>query len=558
MTTPNFTPDVPQWNEPMRYDIPYSNGCAGCPRLFIGTRWIGEICGAIYLGHDSEKYAARIVSLWNEAIVTPAPAATDAGEVRYACSKLAALGDTVKFLRIDDGLRLKVVKVRDDGMCELEYFDGGFFDSVDANQLEFVPEIPPATTPKYDGLPEFPTPAQRIDDALPYFREWLTNPEGTDGCYMECLHSGEIVAHFSDMNDALAFQAMAAAYEKAIGLLERVESPPDMNWFKELWSLTGEHMVLTEEGWIPAECNTREHTGSDPADVLDEVNKPIETDAAGNALSNSPETDEQRASRILGDPMRRVEMNTRDETPAHPVCRGCNQPLKAENAWISDGCPCNNPRGINHGLVPKECCTCDECSPQHAASSDVEQTYEQARADLTAAGISMTEFNKRLHKMIDKWETHWRRNAEQRDAEAEKYASGIPDNLKGFVALVEYACTVQRNSVLGGEPYVVVDVDGIIVATGLTAIEAMRRAIYKIETGEDVPDMEKLMQAKEANRTNTQLPADRESGAVQTRAAVNSHTTQPEVAVEQQASGVEGFQPEAGSRRTRRIPRIRT
>jgi len=49
-------------------------------------------------------------------------------------------------------------------------------------------------------------------------------------------------------------------------------------------------------------------------------------------------------------------------TPAHPVCRGCNQPLKAENAWMSDGCPCNNPRGINHGLVPKEVCTCDECA----------------------------------------------------------------------------------------------------------------------------------------------------------------------------------------------------
>lgn len=49
-------------------------------------------------------------------------------------------------------------------------------------------------------------------------------------------------------------------------------------------------------------------------------------------------------------------------TIAHPVCRGCNQPLKAENAWMSDGCPCNNPRGINHGLVPKEVCTCDECA----------------------------------------------------------------------------------------------------------------------------------------------------------------------------------------------------
>lgn len=114
MTTPNFTPDVPQWNEPMRYEIPYSNGCAGCPRLFIGTRWIGEVCGAIYLGHDSEKYAARIVSLWNEAIATPVPAATDAGEVqattpkwpRYAKSEFG----TIYMQRIEDDDWISVKK----------------------------------------------------------------------------------------------------------------------------------------------------------------------------------------------------------------------------------------------------------------------------------------------------------------------------------------------------------------------------------------------------------------------------------------------------------------
>ncbi len=72
-------------------------------------------------------------------------------------------------------------------------------------------------------------------------------------------------------------------------------------------------------------------------------------------------------------------------TPAHPVCRGCNQPLKAENAWMSDGCPCNNPRGINHGLVPKGVCTCDECSPQPtAAERDVppENDVESRTSDL--------------------------------------------------------------------------------------------------------------------------------------------------------------------------------
>lgn len=29
------------------------------------------------------------------------------------------------------------------------------------------------------------------------------------------------------------------------------------------------------------------------------------------------------------------------------VCKGCGQPLKAENAWMEDGCPCNSPKGCN-------------------------------------------------------------------------------------------------------------------------------------------------------------------------------------------------------------------
>lgn len=66
-------PEVPQWSEPMRYDVPQSNGCAGCPRLFVGTKWVGEICGAVYLGHNSVKYAERIVALWNDDIARHAP-----------------------------------------------------------------------------------------------------------------------------------------------------------------------------------------------------------------------------------------------------------------------------------------------------------------------------------------------------------------------------------------------------------------------------------------------------------------------------------------------------
>lgn len=28
-------------------------------------------------------------------------------------------------------------------------------------------------------------------------------------------------------------------------------------------------------------------------------------------------------------------------------CKGCGKPLAIENAWMTDGCPCNSPLGIN-------------------------------------------------------------------------------------------------------------------------------------------------------------------------------------------------------------------
>ncbi len=60
----------------------------------------------------------------------------------------------------------------------------------------------------------------------------------------------------------------------------RGEDPPDKDWFRQYFLLTGDHMVLTEEGWIPAACNTKAFTGFDPAEVLEEVNAPREASAA--------------------------------------------------------------------------------------------------------------------------------------------------------------------------------------------------------------------------------------------------------------------------------------
>lgn len=49
----------------------------------------------------------------------------------------------------------------------------------------------------------------------------------------------------------------------------------DLDWYYDYYLITGDHMHLTEEGWMPAEMNTFEYTGYEPVEVLWEVNKPI-------------------------------------------------------------------------------------------------------------------------------------------------------------------------------------------------------------------------------------------------------------------------------------------
>jgi hypothetical protein len=67
--------------------------------------------------------------------------------------------------------------------------------------------------------------------------------------------------------------------EKALDLLERAsemfeDRSPDPRWFKELFLLTGRHMICTEEGWEPGECKDHvvEQYGADY--IEDEVNAP--------------------------------------------------------------------------------------------------------------------------------------------------------------------------------------------------------------------------------------------------------------------------------------------
>lgn len=54
---------------------------------------------------------------------------------------------------------------------------------------------------------------------------------------------------------------------------------------------------------------------------------------------------------------------------SRPNCRACGASLLPPSSGIADGCPCNAPRGVNHGLVEKYSCTCDICDPAQTGST---------------------------------------------------------------------------------------------------------------------------------------------------------------------------------------------
>lgn len=61
--------------------------------------------------------------------------------------------------------------------------------------------------------------------------------------------------------------------------------PPDKNWFRDLYLLTGDHMVLTDEGWEPAYV-VKMYRNEDPTwEPIDEVNAPAK--AEGGALNDA-------------------------------------------------------------------------------------------------------------------------------------------------------------------------------------------------------------------------------------------------------------------------------
>ncbi len=46
---------------------------------------------------------------------------------------------------------------------------------------------------------------------------------------------------------------------------------------------------------------------------------------------------------------------------------------------IADGCPCNSPRGVNHGIIPFFACTCEVCDPEQTGSARQNERFHAYR-----------------------------------------------------------------------------------------------------------------------------------------------------------------------------------
>lgn len=69
------------------------------------------------------------------------------------------------------------------------------------------------------------------------------------------------------------------------------------------------------------------------------------------------------------DGLKIIDISNITDALLYPKCRGCDAYLEPDNCTMADGCPCNSSRGINHGLVADDVCTCSECDPEQTGSS---------------------------------------------------------------------------------------------------------------------------------------------------------------------------------------------
>lgn len=89
------------------------------------------------------------------------------------------------------------------------------------------------------------------------------------------------------------------------------------------------------------------------------------------ALVDAPEPPREPTCTCAGKPWNPLQpFAHREDCPITGAdCRGCKMPLLKTNRTMADGCPCNSARGVNHGLVPQQTCTCPTCDPSECGGS---------------------------------------------------------------------------------------------------------------------------------------------------------------------------------------------
>lgn len=103
-----------------------------------GSRAFADDCVLVHAGTLTTEAVAALVAKTEHCFkpLEPSP-------VRYACSKLAAVGDTVKFVGRDGSMLLKVTAISTPDMCHLEALNGKWGTLCAASSLEFVPDVTP-------------------------------------------------------------------------------------------------------------------------------------------------------------------------------------------------------------------------------------------------------------------------------------------------------------------------------------------------------------------------------------------------------------------------------
>lgn len=138
-------PETPPF-EPKQFVRIKSSGTilnvARCEKRVVhgASRWVVDgLNGMRAFASDCEliKNMELVNAETGQAVIHLPPA------VRYACSKAAAVGDTVKFASSNRSVLFKVTALSPPNMCHLKSLDGKTGALCNAKSLEFVPEVTP-------------------------------------------------------------------------------------------------------------------------------------------------------------------------------------------------------------------------------------------------------------------------------------------------------------------------------------------------------------------------------------------------------------------------------